>query len=117
LEKEVNNDILHYNKYEYCHTPIDIVSKVALYLGESTAYHVLASVAVCVCSDAEVFACQAHLTPLIRMHKEAHCIQCHLDLRTCTNEHGANRFHHIGPFVVKFQDCSFLEDKLKFVAN
>jgi hypothetical protein len=101
------------NKYEYCHTPIDIASKAALYLWESTAYHVLASVAISVCSDAEVLARQAHLTLFIRVNKEAHCIQCHLQLRTCTNKHGANRFHHIGPLVVKFQDCSFLEHKLK----
>jgi hypothetical protein len=105
------------NKYEYYHTPLDIASKVALYLWESTAYHVLASVAVSVRSDAEVLARQAHLTLLVRVYKEAHCIQCHLQLRTCTNKHGANRFHHIVPLVVKFQDCSFLEHKLTLHTN
>jgi hypothetical protein len=105
------------NKYEYCPTQIGIASKVALYLRESAAYHVLALVAVSMCSDAEVLACHAHMTLLIRVHKEAHCVQSHLQLRTCTNKHGANRFHHIGPLVVKFQDCSFLEHNLKFLTN
>jgi hypothetical protein len=87
------------------------MNEASLYLWEGTAYDILALIAVSVCSDAEVLACHAHLTLLIRVNKEAHCVQSHLQLRTGANKHGTNRFHHIGPFVVQFQYCSFLEHK------
>jgi len=103
-------------RFEYCLTTGGLC-EVLLDLREGTAYHVLASIAVGMCSDAEVLARHAHLTLLIWVNKEARCVQSHLQFGTCTNKHGANRFHHIGPLVVQFQNCSFLEQNLKSLST
>ena len=99
-------------RFEYCLTTGGLCEAL-LDLREGTAYHVLASIAVSMCSDAEVLARHVHPTLLIWVHKEAHRVQSHLQFRTCTDKHGANRFHDIGPLVVQFQNCSFLEHNLK----
>ena len=103
-------------RYEYCLT-IGGLHEVLLDLRESTADHVLASIAVGMCSDAEVLARHAHMTLLFWVHEEAHCVQSHLQFRTCTNKHGANGFHDIGPLVVQFQNCPFLEHNLKSLST
>jgi len=103
-------------RFEHCLTTGGLC-EVLLDLGEGTAYHVLASIAVGMRSDAEVLACHAHLTLLIWVHKEAHRVQSHLQFGTCTDKHGANGFHDIGPLVVQFQNCSFLEHNLRSLST
>ena len=48
-----------------------------LYFGESAANGIFASVAECVCSDAEVLARHAHLAFLIGTGEEADCVKSH----------------------------------------